>query len=238
MSVLDTPDPAAPVHTSAMRPMTAALRIATATLAALLAPAAPAQDTAASRPASSASASADAAAACERAARQSITRQDQVAAEIRFNGAPTVQASPAGDGSLMLQGGGNWKTTAEAHRFEYRCSYDPRSPDAVGLVMRDTTPAGSEPKVAKPAIEPDLRFVSPAACESSAAAALKKRWPRVSQIAFDPQTRSLAQESDAKAMLRGQGRAQPAPGEPTVYFSFDCELDPRNGRVAETRIGG
>ncbi len=202
----------------------------------LLAQAAPAQDAAASRPA--AGAPADAAAACERAARQSITRQDQVSAEIRFSGAPTVQASPAGDGSLMVQGGGNWKTSAEARRFEYRCSYDPKSPDAVGMVMRDTTPAGSEPKVARPAIEPDLRFVSPAACESSAAAALKKRWPRVSQISFDPQTRSLAQESAAKALLRGQGRAQPGPGEPTVYFSFDCELDPRDGRIAETRIGG
>ncbi len=235
MSALDTHDRAGPVHTRAMRPIALALRAAAVAGAALLAPAAPAQESAASRPAA---ASADAAAACERAARQSITRQDQVAAEIRFNGAPTVQPSPSGDGSLLLQGGGQWKTSADARRFEYRCSWDPRSPDAVGLVMRDTTPAGSEPKVAKPAIEPDLSFVSPAACESSAAAALKKRWPRVSQISFDPQTRSLAQESAAKAMLRGQGRAQPAPGEPTVYFSFDCELDPRNGRVAETRIGG
>lgn len=211
--------------------------LAAASFLLALAPAAPAQDAAASRPAAGA-APAEAAAACERAARQSITRQDQLAAEIRFNGMPTVQPSPAGDGSLLLQGGGQWKTASDGRRFDYRCSYDPRSPDAVGLVMRDLAPAAGEAKPAKPAIEPDLSFVSPAACESSAAAALKKRWPRVTQISFDPGTRSLAQESSVKAVLRGQGRAQPGPGEPTVYFSFDCELDPRNGHIAETRIGG
>ncbi len=222
-----------------MRPLMPAFRaLAAAAGLLVLAPAVPAQDAAASRPAAGGSGAAEAAAACERAARQSITRQDQLAAEIRFNGAPAVQPSPSGDGSLLLLGSGQWKTASDGRRFDYRCSYDPRSPDAVGLVMRDLAPAAGEAKPAKPAIEPDLSFVSPAACESSAAAALKKRWPRVTQISFDPATRSLAQESGVKAVLRGQGRAQPGPGEPTVYFSFDCELDPRNGRVAETRIGG
>ena len=91
---------------------------------------------------------------------------------------------------------------------------------------------------ARGTLEPDLSHLSPSACEASAAAALKKRWPRVSDISFDGSTRSLSQESPAKAELHGQGRALPAPGSPHALFGFDCEIDPRDGRVLGTRISG
>ncbi len=178
---------------------------------------------------------ADAVALCERAARQSLTRQGALAGELKFAG---NQLTPAGEGRAALQGSGTWRSGNTVRRFDYSCNVDLRSPETVGVVLRDTTPAPAEPKPAQPPAEPDLSFVSPAACESAAAAALQKRWPRVSQIAFDPATRSLAQDSVQRAVLRGQGRALPSTGAPTTHFSFDCELDPRDGRVLGVKISG
>jgi hypothetical protein len=88
-------------------------------------------------------------------------------------------------------------------------------------------------------VDPDISHLSPAACESSAAAALQQRWPRVSQISFDTATRSLTQQSAARAELHGQGRARPAPeSQVLVHFGFDCTIDPRDGRVIGMRLSG
>ena len=38
--------------------------------------------------------------------------------------------------------------------------------------------------------------------------------------------------------VRGQGRAMPGPGQPTTIFRFDCEIDPRDGRVQGVRVSG
>ncbi len=190
-----------------------------------------------SAPARPASAVAEALSACERAARQSLASRGAPAAEVKFSGAPTEQAGLSGGQQLVLQGAGQWRDDAGARRFSYSCNVDLRTPESVGLVLRDTTPAAPA-KPARPAPEPDLTHVSPAACEASAATALKKRWPRVTGVSFDAATRSLLQESASKAELRSQGRAVPEPGAPTVIFSFSCEIDPRNGRVLGTRISG
>jgi hypothetical protein len=189
-----------------------------------------AQD-AASKPAATPS---EAAAACERAARQSLAPQSDRPAEVSFNAAPAVDASLSGDRQLVLRGAGRWKAASGMRSFSYSCNVDLRNTEAVGLVMRDTTPAEAAPPPRR--IDPDLSHVSPAACESGAAAALKRRWPNVSQISFDTATRSLSQESAAKAELTGQGSALPAPGMPSTHFRFDCELDPRDGRVLGTRV--
>ncbi|MDQ6679499.1 MAG: hypothetical protein M3Y67_00850, partial [Pseudomonadota bacterium] len=71
---------------------------------------------------------------------------------------------------------------------------------------------------------------------SSAASALKRRWPRVSQISFDTDTRRFVQASPGKADFHGRGRALPEPGVPSALFGFDCEIDPRDGRVLGTRL--
>ncbi len=189
-------------------------------------------------PARPASAVADALSACERAARQSLASRGAPASEVKFSGTPSEQGGLSGGQQLVLQGAGNWRDDLGQRSFNYSCNVDLRTPEAVGLVLRDTTPARAPAKPARPAQEPDLTHVSPAACEASAAAALKKRWPRVAGLSFDAATRSLSQESASKAELHGQGRAVPEPGAPTVLFSFDCEIDPRNGRVLATRISG
>lgn len=214
-----------------------ALAVVAFATVALLPPLAVRAQSAASRPASAAQATADALAACERAARQSLTAgTGNSVADLKFTGAPSEP--PGSDPQMVLRGSASWRSASGPRRFDFICNVDLRTPEAVGLVIRDTTPAPPESATARAAVEPDLSNVSPTACESSAAAALKKRWPRVSEISFDTATRTLSQESATQAELRGQGRALPAPGAPATHFSFDCQFDPRNGRVLGTRIGG
>jgi hypothetical protein len=180
----------------------------------------------------------DAVAACERAARQSLAPQTDRPADVTFTAAPTLDASLSGDSLVVLRGAGRWRSATGPRSFTYSCNIDPRNAESVGLVMRDTTPPGSAAAAPRPQPEPDLSHLSPAACESGAAAALKRRWPNVSQISFDSATRSLQQETPGKAELRGQGRAMPGPGQPTTIFRFDCEIDPRDGRVQGVRVSG
>ena len=131
-----------------------------------------------------------------------------------------------------------FRSAGGIRRFEYSCNVDPRTPEAVGRVLRDTTPAAAQARPAQNLLEPDLRQLSPGACEASVAAALKKRWPRVSEIRLDSGARSLVQISPDKAELHGQGRALPLQGAPYTVFGFDCEIDPRDGRVLSTRVSG
>ena len=123
--------------------------------------------------------------------------------------------------------------------FTYTCNVDVRSAEAVGLVLRDTTPAAAVKAAApRPPAEPDLSELSPAACESRAVAALKARWPRVSQISFDARTRVFQQPSAESALLHGSGQAVPGGDSATRLFGFDCEIDPRDGRVLKISISG
>ncbi|MEO8059162.1 MAG: hypothetical protein ABI671_12610 [Burkholderiales bacterium] len=181
---------------------------------------------------------ADAVAACEQAAQQSLASRGAPPAELKFNGPPASQPSRANDGQLVLRGGGSWRSASGMRRFEYSCNVDPSAPETVGLVLRDTSPAATLARAAPAALEPDLRHLSPGACEASVAAALQKRWPRVSEIRLDSGARSLRQTSPDKVELHGQGRALPLQGSPYTLFGFDCEIDPRDGRVLNTRVSG
>jgi hypothetical protein len=172
--------------------------------------------------------------ACERAARQTLTAQAFQPIEVTFNPAPTEQGGLSNDGQVVLRGAGRWRAANGVHTFNYSCNVDLHTFEA-GLVMRDSTPAPVEAAPRAP-LEPDLSALSPAACESSAVEALKQRWPRVSQISFDVATRSFEQPSSSRAELHGRGRALPAPGSPSTFFGFDCEIDPRDGRVIHTSV--
>ncbi len=155
-----------------------------------------------------------------------------------FLSAPSVLRTQSNDDQVILHGEGQWRDAAALRKFTYRCNLDSRSAEAVGVVIRqaDKQPSAlAEP----PPIEPDLSHLSPAACESSAAAALKRRWPQASRITFDTATRSLTQHSASLAEMHGQGRAQPAPeSQVLAHFGFDCTIDPRDGRVIGMRLGG
>lgn len=183
--------------------------------------------------------SAEVVAACERAAQQALALPASDRAELSFNAAPTVQASLSQGSQAVLRGAGRWRAASGARSFTYSCNVDLRSAEAVGVVVRDTTPvAAAAARPPRASVEPDLSHLSPQACESKAAAALAQRWPRVSQISFDGNTRSLQQDASGRAELRGQGRALPAPNAPFTYFDFGCVIDPRDGRVLSTRVSG
>jgi hypothetical protein len=183
-------------------------------------------------------AAAAAAAVCERAARQSLAGKALRPLEVTFNAAPTVQSSLSSDSQIVLRGVGRWRGAGGVRSFNYSCTVDLRTSEAVGLVMRDLTPVAAEAAPARPPAEPDLSELSPAACESSAVEALKQRWPRVSQITFDSATRSFRQQSTGRAEFHGSGLAVPAPRSPFTLFEFDCEIDPRDGRVLRTSVLG
>lgn len=175
---------------------------------------------------------------CERAVRQALL-PNGAAAELRFAAAPSVQRPLPDDGRIVLQGEGKWRDAGTVRAFKYSCNIDAQGSDAVGVVIRQLSPAPDAAATAPKAMEPDLSHLSPAACESSAAAALKRRWPQVSQISFDVETRRLTQQSASRAELQGQGRAQASPGSPTlVHFGFECTVDPRDGRVIGMRLSG
>jgi hypothetical protein len=176
---------------------------------------------------------------CERAVRQALLPQSGTAADVRFSATPPLPRAPADGSQIVLQGEGQWREAAALRKFKYSCNIDPRSGQAVGVVIRQAAPplaAQAEPKLIE---DPDLSHLSPSACESGAAAALQQRWPRVSQITFNTETRSLTQQSASRAELHGQGRARPAPESPVlVHFGFDCTIDPRDGRVIGMRLNG
>jgi hypothetical protein len=203
----------------------------TAALLVLAAPAARAQ-VAASAPSGS-----DALARCERAVRQALMPHAGPTAELRLSATPprsTSDASPT-----LLQGEGQWRDGSVLRKFRFSCNIDAQDSEAVGVVIRQTSPPLAAQAEPKPIQDPDLSHLSPSACESGAALALQQRWPRVSQINFDPATRSLTQQSASRAELHGQGRARPAPeSQVLVHFGFDCTVDPRDGRVIGMRLSG
>jgi hypothetical protein len=178
---------------------------------------------------------AEAVAACERAARQALPAPAAQAGDVVFNGTPTAQPSLSSESQVVLVGAGRWRGPGGARSFTYSCNVDPRAPESVGLVLRDSTPAATQPPAP---LEPDLSKLSPASCESSAVRVLKERWPGVSKISFDGATRSFRQQSATSAELHGSGRALPTPSAPPTFFEFDCSIDPRDGRVVRTSVSG
>ncbi len=181
---------------------------------------------------------AEARAACEGAARKALAEPGAKSGEVTFGPAPTVQPRLASDDQLVLHGEGRRRDSGAARSFIYSCTVDARTSEAVGLVLRDAATATAQAAPPRMASEPDLSHLSPTTCESSAAEALKQRWPRVAQISFDRATRRFVQKSANRADLQGQGQALPAPGAPSTHFGFDCEIDPRDGRVLSTRLSG
>lgn len=181
-----------------------------------------------------AQASADVVSACEQAVRQALPVGERH--DVSFNAPPAVQPAMSDGSRTVLRGAGRVRSASGSRGFTYSCNVDPRSDEAVGVMLR-RSPAAAE-TVARAQVDPDLSQLSPLACESRAAEALKQRWPRVSQISFDANTRQLRQDVAGRAELRGQGRALPTPISPTTFFEFDCAIDAKDGRVLSARVSG
>jgi hypothetical protein len=234
--------PAAAPHSGARRSRVALAAVLLA-LAAFGPRAALAQTAASTLPATQAPAAsvatvgAEALAKCERAVREALGSPAGSAAELRLSA--TLPRSSSDGGRIVLQGDGQLRDGAVLRKFKYSCNLDPQGGNAVGAVIRKAEPPLGEAAASQPIKDPDLSHLSPSACESGAALALQQRWPRVSQISFDTETRSLTQHSASRAELHGQGRARPAVESPVfVHFGFDCTIDPRDGRVIGVRLNG
>ena len=190
-------------------------------------------------PAWAADAATDATAACERAARETLRSSRGAMADATFSGPPTPAPGLSDGDDVTLSGAGRYRASGSggtARPFSYSCSVNRKTAVVTGVVLRESGDAAPTPAAAR-TIEPDLSNVSPEACESSAAAALKQRWPSVSRIAFSAGALQLQQDADGQATLRGKGIAQPTPRDPDTHFSYRCMLDARSGRVLATRIG-
>ena len=211
--------------------MPVALLLAAVSGLALAAPAsAPPLVTAATGP------SGGAAAACQLAVQDSLRDTRGSVATASFTSPAATAPGPADAAEVTVRGTGQARTANSSRPFSYSCSFDTRSGTVGGVVLRDV--GGPEQAAATRVIEPDLSQVSPAACESAAAGALKRRWPGVAGISFVAETRQLSQQASDRASLRGQGTAAPSVRDPATHFSYDCEIDPRNGRIVGVRIGG
>ena len=175
-----------------------------------------------------------AATACERAAQDTLRDTRGAAVSASFDAAPSVVPGAADALEVTLRGAGHARAPSGTWRFSYSCTYDSRAGTVAGMVVRDAAPA--ERAAAVRAAEPDLSLISPAACESAAAGALKRRWPGVAHIIFNNDTRQLSQQSGSSASLRGQGTATPTLQDPATHFGYDCAIDPRSGRVIGLRL--
>jgi hypothetical protein len=176
----------------------------------------------------------EAAAACERAAQATLRDTRGATATATFSTPPTALPGAADAGEITLRGAGQSRTANGVRTFSYSCNYDTRNATVTGVVLRD---AGASDATPRPrSVEPDLSHVSPLACESAAASALKQRWPNVTQVSFNADTRQLSQDSSGTAHLRAQGSARPSVRDPVMYFGYDCRIDARNGRVLGLRI--
>lgn len=200
-----------------------------------------AQSAAASAPASApaSGAAAGAAQACEQAVRETLRTTRGGTADVSFNAPPGAVPGVADGGDVLLRGAGRARSGSAARTFTYSCTFDTRAGSVAGVVLRDAAPAGERVAAPQPVrtVEPDLSAVSPAACESAAASALKRRWPNVGRIAFNADTRSLVQDSAGTAKLEGQGTAQPQLGNDlSSHFTYHCALDARSGRVLALRL--
>lgn len=178
----------------------------------------------------------EATAACERKVRQTLATRAEAPAELAFNGAAMAASDLPGDGPAVLRGEGQWRAREGVRKFSYSCNVDLRTSEILGVVMRDLTPVVTKVPPPRRTTEPDFSNVSLAACESTVVQALKRRWPLVSKITFDPETRSFLQETNSSAELRGRGRALPEQGAPSTLFGFDCVIDPRDGQIVSTRL--
>lgn len=173
--------------------------------------------------------------ACERATQDTLRDTRGPSAVASFASAPALQPGAADAAELVLRGSGQVRTPAGARPFSYSCTYDTVAGAVAGVVVRDAGAPAQAP--AARSVEPDLSHLSPLACESAAASALKRRWPHVSTISFNAGMRQVSQERLDTASLRGQGTAQPSPRDPSTHFSYDCAVDTRNGRVTNIVIG-
>lgn len=149
--------------------------------------------------------------------------------EVQYVAARRV-LTPATDDETSVRGEGRYRLGGNSVPFSYSCAYNAKSDTASGALFRDL--AAARAPAEKP-FEPDLTNLSPEACESAAANALKGKHPRIGRIVFGSDSRRIQPGSNGAVQLSGQGALQRAEGMNAVPFTYRCELNARTGRVLE-----
>jgi hypothetical protein len=170
-----------------------------------------------------------AAESCETAVTETIK-------EMRGRDAQDVQFSkdkrsltPTTGEETDVKGAGRYRNASGASMpFTYGCAYNTTTGATSGIVFRD---AGGPRAAEEKPWQPDLVNISPEACETAVAAALKRKHPRVGRIAFGSDSRQLRPAPAGRSSLEGVGAVQRAPGMNLVQFSYRCEFEPGNGKL-------
>lgn len=165
---------------------------------------------------------------CETAVAEAIKRiRGREAQEVQFAKAKR-SITPTSDDETSLKGEGRYRgASGRSVPFTYGCALNTKSGATSGVVFRELGVVGADTK----AWQPNLTHVSPDACEGAAAATLKNKNPRVGRIVLDSESRQLRPGPDDRIVLQGRGALERAPGMNAVPFTYECEVEPRNGRI-------
>jgi len=176
-----------------------------------------------------------AAATCETAVVSTVKRMRGAAAnEVRFSSAQRILDTVSGT-EVGVKGAGQYRGRSGAWSpFTYTCAFNPASGGTSGVVVRDASPPTAQ---AQAPWQPDLRSLTPEACETAAASALQKRFPRATNINFGADTRALRPAADGNTSLQGEGSLVRATGMRPSHFSYRCEVDARSGKVLDLQLG-
>ena len=165
---------------------------------------------------------------CEAAVAKAVRdARGRAALEIRFTGGKRALSTTPGE-ATGVRGEGRYGGAAGASvPFTYTCAYSPGSGATDGVMFSDKV----QPAAAAAPSAIDMARLSPAACETATAAALKEKHPRVDRISFGSDSRRLSDAGPARTALDGRGAAAHAPGMNAVAFSYRCEFDNRSGKL-------
>ena len=148
---------------------------------------------------------------------------------------PKRSITATGEDELSVKGEGRYLgANGNVVPFGYSCAYNSRSGETSGAAFRElsaTAAARPAPDGRNAPWQPDLAKLSPEACESAVAAALKDRHPQAEHIIFGAETRRLQPAAEARTALEGQGTVQRGPGLVASLFSYRCEFDPVSGKL-------
>jgi len=171
--------------------------------------------------------------ACENAVAETVRRmRGRDAQEVQFIGAKRSLTPTPGD-ELGVKGEGRYRSASGGSvPFTYSCAYNAKTGATSGALFRET---GATRASAEKAWQPDLTHVSPAACETATAAALKDKYPRVGRIVFGSDSRQLRPASNAHTSLEGKGAVERAPGMGAVPFEYSCEIETGSGKVVSVK---
>jgi hypothetical protein len=170
---------------------------------------------------------------CESAVADTVRRlRGRDAREVEFMSARRVLLPTGAADETAVKGEGRYRAgRGAATSFAYSCAYDARTGATSGVVLREVDAASAR----APAWEPDLTAIAPEACETAAASALKRKYPRVARIAFGSDSRQLSPAERDLTSLEGRGAVQRAPGMHSVPFRYRCEIDTRSGKVVSVQ---